>query len=155
MTEPKGRPHHDVLLSHEEKVKWFTDNIKERQRVRPFETEEDLLAFLRVLRRNFKDIYDRDVPGYFIRKIAGECGVHVEVAPKTRLKMNYAFSLMDENQHFRDNKTELAKALESHFGEKTLNYIVDDIWEEWHDRHEHPEPKVNVDLAGQEPLFDD
>lgn len=155
MSNLRARPTHAVLLSHEEKIEWFKKQIEERQRVHPFESEEELLAVLRTLRQNFKSLYQRDVPGYFIRKMAEHCGLKVEVAPKTRMKMNFAFRLMDDNQNFRDNKTDLMRALEVEFGEATLNYIVTDIWQEWHDRNDHPEPKMNIDLHGQDPLFDE
>jgi len=155
MPHQSRRLAHNILLSNDEKIEWFSKQIQERQRVKPFGDEQELLAFLRTLRRNFKDIYSRDVPGYFIRKMAERCGLKVKVAPKTKLKMNFAFRLMDSNQNYRDNKSEVVRALELEFGEKTLNYIIDDIWTEWHDRNDHPEPKINVDLHGQGALFDD
>lgn len=150
----QSRKKHAVLLSHDEKVKWFKDRIGERSDVVGFDSEQDLLAFLRQLRRNFRDTFQRDVPGYFIRKLAEDCGLERQIAPKTKVKMNYAFHLMDCNEHFRNNKTDLAKALEHHFNEKTLNYILDDIWDEWHDRNDHPMPKLNVDIHGQDSLFE-
>lgn len=154
MSKGKGKHSHAVLLSHEEKVKWFTEHIEERSRVEPFKDEEDLVNFLRELRKSFRNIYNRDVPGYFIRKIAEKCGLETNINSKTKLKMNYAFALMDANANYRHNKSDLARALSMEFKEKTLNYIIDDIWEEWHDRNDHPDPKINIDVHGQEPLFD-
>jgi len=159
MTGPMGKtsskPQHAVLLSHDEKVEWFTRNITERQRVQPFESEEQLLGYLRDLRVSFKKVYQRDVPGYFIRKMAEKCGISVSVAPKTRVKMNYAFGLMDHNANYRCNKSDLVRALRKKFGEETLNYIVDDIFDEWHDRDDHPDAAIDVDICGQQSLFDD
>ena len=154
MAKENSKAPHAVLLSHQEKVAWFRKNIEERQRVIGFQDEQELINFLRELRKTFRTIYKRDVPGYFIRKMAEECGLEREIAPKTKIKMNFAFQLMDDNEHYRNNKSDLTKAIEDHFKEKTLNYILDDIWEEWHDRNDHPLPKINVDLHGQEPLFE-
>lgn len=155
MDPVKRRPKHDVLLTNEEKVKWFKDRIREREKVNPFDNEADLLRFLRVLRGNFKNVFGRDVPGYFIRKLAEQCGLKTTIAPKTREKMEYAFKLMDENENYRDNKSDLARALELKFGEKTLNYILDDIWMDWHNRDDHPDPVIDIDIHGQQSLFDE
>lgn len=146
---------HIVLLSGDEKRDWFARHITERHRVKPFVDQEELLKFLRNLRKAFVLIYERDVPGYFIRKVAERCGVPVEVHPKTREKMEYAWKLMDDNEHFRFNKKDLGRALAVKFGEETLHYILDDIFDDWHARPNHPSSKINIDIHGQESLFDE
>ena len=145
---------HKVNLTHQEKIDWFLSRIEERSKTKPFEDEEQLIVFLRELRLVFKTAFLRDVPGYFIRKIAEKCGVTKSmISESTKEKMTYAFNLMDTNTNYRENKSDLIRALTKKFDEKTLHYIVDDIWEEWHSQVEHPEPEVNTDFFGQQTLF--
>ena len=128
--------------------------ISERQTVTAFVSESDLRSFIRVIRKQFQEIYSRDVPGYFIRKIAQNCGLSVNLPETTKAKTEYAFDLMDKNEHYRSNKSDLARALEVKFKEHTLGYIVEDIFQEWHGRDTHPAPSENVDIQGQGSLFE-
>ena len=127
--------------------------INERQSVKPFEGEDDLRAYIRTVRKQFNEVYSRDVAGYFIRKLAQKCGLPVGISESTLAKMNFAFALMNKSENYRSNKSDLTRALEIEFKEKTLGYIVDDFWDEWHAREGNPKPSEDIDCHGQGSLF--
>ena len=144
---------HKVKLSDAEKVQWFERQISDRQRTKPLENELQLVEFVKFCRRTFKELYDRDVPGSFIRRLLVKCGVAREHSEGVRRKRDYMFSLMTDNQAFRDNKTQLRKAVEDHFGECILSMVFDELWDEFHNG-DHADAKIDVDLYGQSPLFE-
>ncbi len=151
----KPRPQHAVLLTQEQKDDWFQKRLQERLSVKPFESPEEVRAYLRTIRKQFNEIYGRDVPGSFIRRLAEKCGLPVDLPERTKIKIAFGFDLMDENQNYRINKTDFIKAMEKQFGEKTLGYIIDDIWDGWHGRDDHPVATQNIDTHGQQALFDE
>jgi len=146
-------PDHPIKLSDQEKVDWFKRQIEERQRTNPLENELQLVDFVRTCRKMFKEVYKRDVPGSFIRRLLNDLGVAREHSEGVKRKRDYMFNLMDTNQSFRENKTQLRKAVEDHFKECILAMVFDELWEEYHGQAEHPAPDVDVDLYGQEALF--
>lgn len=146
---------HRVRLSDEQKVDWFNSRIQERQSTSPIENEQQLVEFVRVLRRQFKEIYKRDVPGSFIRRLLTNLGVQREHSEGVLRKRDWMFAEMDRNAALRDNKTQMRKAIEAQFGEKILSMVFDELWDEYHSTDDHPEPAVDVDLHGQSAIFPD
>lgn len=144
---------HKVLLSDEKKKEFFDFLIKERQSVQPFETLEDVKEFITACRKIFNSVYCRDVTGDFIKKRLSSYGIDVSTLESTKLKFDFAFNLMNKNNHFRYNKTSLRKALEKQFNEKTLNTIVDEIWEKYHSQSNKPEPVEDIDIHHVKNLF--
>jgi hypothetical protein len=144
---------HPIKLSDDEKRTWFLKRIEERQQINPLSSEEDLVGFVRLLRRAFKDIYQRDVPGSFIRILLNDLGVAREQSESVRKKREFVFKLLDENQAYRDSKPQCRRAVELHFGEKILGIVFDEIWEEYFS-DQRPKTTKNIDFHGQESLFD-
>ena len=151
--QARTKADHVVKLTDEEKVKWFQEFIKARTSVQPFESERDLIEFVHFARGTFKHLYGRDVPGSFIRRLLSDLGVAREYGEGVKLKRQFMFDLMDKNKSYRSNKSQLRKAVESHFGEKILGIVFDELWEEYHQKDEHPAPQVDIDLFGQGSLF--
>lgn len=141
-------------LTDAEKTAWFRSQIDERQAVAPLQSEEEVIQFLRDCRRKFRKLYGRDVPGSFFRLLLKDCGVFREQSESIKRKRDFIFKLLDENQAYRDSKLQLRKRVESEFGERILGIVFDEIWNEYNEESDRPKPKQNVDLFGQNPLFD-
>lgn len=141
-------------LSDREKRDWFKSQIELRQRTNPLKSEQELVEFIRFLRSTFKQIYGRDVPGSFVRIILKENGVAREYGEGVQKKREFIFKLLDENQAFRDSKPQLRKAVVAHFKEEILGIVFDEIWDEYFSQGELKKPTKNVDLYGQQGLFD-
>lgn len=141
-------------LTEAEKTAWFRSQIDERQAVAPLQSEEEVVQFLRDCRRKFRKLYGRDVPGSFFRLLLKDCGIFREQSESIKRKRDFIFKLLDENQAYRDSKLQLRKRVESEFGERILGIVFDEIWNEYNEESDRPKPKQNVDLFGQDPLFD-
>lgn len=141
-------------LTDAEKTAWFRSQIDERQAASPLQSEEEVIQFLRDCRRKFRKLYGRDVPGSFFRLLLKDCGVFREQSESIKRKRDFIFKLLDENQAYRDSKLQLRKRVESEFGERILGIVFDEIWNEYNEESDRPKPKQNVDLFGQDPLFD-
>lgn len=141
-------------LTDAEKTAWFRSQIDERQAAAPLQSEEEVIQFLRDCRRKFRKLYGRDVPGSFFRLLLKDCGVFREQSESIKRKRDFIFKLLDENQAYRDSKLQLRKRVESEFGERILGIVFDEIWTEYNEESDRPKPKQNVDLFGQDPLFD-
>lgn len=148
-------PDHPVKLTDEQKVKWFQDFIKSRTVVDQFKSEQELIEFVRFARATFKKIYKRDVPGSFIRRLFNDLGVAREHSDGVKVKRDYMFGLMDRNKSYRENKTQVRKAVIEKFGESILGIVFDELWDEYHSIDDHPTPEVDIDIYGQESLFGD
>jgi len=144
---------HKVKLTDSQKRDWFTQRIKDRMQVSVFESEIQLVDFVRTVRRQFKETFERDVPGSFIRQILSDLGVAREHSDGVKKKRDYMFCLMDNNQNFRENKSQLRKMVEAEFGECILAMVFDELWDEYHNQECLPEPKSNIDIYGQSSLF--
>lgn len=144
---------HIVKLTQEQKIDWFKSRIEERLSVKNIESEQELVDLVRDLRKSFKSLYQRDVPGSFITQLLNDLGVAREHSDGVKKKRMFMFSLMDINSNFRDNKTQCRKAVEAEFSEKILGIVFDSLWEEWHSQGNHPDATSNVDIHGQQPLF--
>jgi len=144
---------HNVYLTNDEKTKWFKARIAERLKVKNIESEQELIDLVRGLRRSFKELYQRDVPGSFIRILLKELGIARKHSEAMQKKREYMFSLMNNNTNFRDNKTQCRKAVEAEFAEKILGIVFDEIWDEWHGQDDLPDAKTDIDIYGQKSLF--
>lgn len=143
----------DYKMTNAEKADWFKSQLDKRQAASPLQTEEELVGFLRECRKAFRKEFGRDVPGSFFRLLLKDCGIAREQSEAMKLKRDFIFKLLDENQAYRDSKLQLRKRVEQEFAERILGIVFDEIWDEYHE-NERPQPKQNVDLFGQTPLFD-
>ena len=150
----KNVNNHPIKLTHQQKVDWFVNCINERLKVKNIESEQDLIDLVKFLRSTFKQLYLRDVPGSFITMVLSKFGINWNHSKKSLDKKRFMFKLMDENESFRFNKTQLRKAVEHQFKEKILGIVFDQFWDEYHLTDEHPEPIVNIDIYGQKSLFE-
>lgn len=141
-----------MQLTDKEKRKWFNEQIEIKRNSDPPKSEEELVEFIRFLRKTFKAIYGKDVPGSFIRILLKEQGIAREYGEGVQKKRDYIFKLLDENQAFRDNKKQLRIAVEDYFKEKILGIVFDEIWDEYFNG-DVKKPKKNIDLFGQDALF--
>ena len=145
---------HQVKLSAEEKRDWFFDQVAARAKVRRFESDEELIEFMQFARRTFKETFGRDVSGTFFRQTLDELGVVRDHSEAYEKKSRWLFAQLDKNQALRDSKLQAKKAVDDHFGGKMHSDVFNEMWDEWHDLAEHPEPSVNIDVYGQGSLFD-
>ena len=150
-TPPKR---HLVNLTDADKVKWFSDRIAERQRIAPVTSPEGIEALVNDVRVAFQSIHGRDVPGSFIRRLLKDLGVDRGYSESTLQKRQFMFHLMDKNANYRTNKVQLRKVVEQHFGEKILDMVFDELFDEYSNISDHPKPKVDIDIYGQKALFD-
>ena len=146
---------HLVKLSDKEKADWFHDQINRRLQVKSIESEQELIDLTRFLRDTFRKLYGRDVAGSFMRRMLNDLGVAREHSQGVKKKRDWMFNLMDENQSFRDNKTQCRKAVVAYFGESILGIVFDELWNEYHARSDHPDASKNIDIHGQKALFDE
>lgn len=140
-------------LTDDEKRAWFKQLFEELQRKNPINSEEDLIKRVHYCRKEFKKIYDRDVPGSFIRRLFVELGLERQYGAGVQAKRDFMFSMLDKNQAYRENKTQTRKIVEHAFGERILGIVFDEIWEEYQHLSDSPDPEMNVDLFGQESIF--
>lgn len=142
-----------VPMSDDQKREWFRSQIEMALKLRSIDSDEDLVRLVRDLRNAFKKLFDRDVPGSFIRRLMNELGLHREHGERVQKKREWMFKQMDENQALRDNKTQMKKALAKQFGETTLGIVFDELWDEYHSTDDHPAAAKNVDVHGQGSIF--
>lgn len=144
---------HLVKLTDDQKVKWFDSMVRERDRAVGFKNRDEFQEFIKDLRRAFKIIYKRDVPGSFISRLMARYGFGRKHSDKVDLKKEYLTRLWDENAAYRDNKSQSRKSVEDKFGESILSMVFDEIWDEYHAQEDHPVPAKNVDYYGQGSIF--
>ena len=142
-----------VPMSDDQKQDWFKSQIEMALKVRSVESEEQLVRLVRDLHDSFKKLFDRDVPGSFIRRLLSDHGVKREHSEGVVRKRDWMFAEMDANQALRENKTQMRKAVQAKFGEKILGIVFDELWEEYHRQDDHPKPTKNVDIHGQGAIF--
>jgi len=145
---------HPVKMTDDEKVTWFKTQISHVLRLKPIESEESLVLLVRDLRDSFKKLFARDVPGSFIRRLLSDFGVNREHSENVQRKRDWMHAQMDENKALRENKTQMRKAMHSQFKETTLSMVFDELWDDYHSNDDHPEPKIDVDIYGQQSLFE-
>lgn len=148
------KPNHKIKLTEQQKVEWFQTRIKEALSVRNIETEQQFVDLVRKLRTSFKDLYERDVPGSFIRILLKGHGVDRGYSDGILKKKQFIFNLMDTNMWARKNKTHLRKMVEDEFKETILSMVFDEIYDEYFLQDELPKPTMNKDFYGQQALFD-
>lgn len=145
---------HDRKLTDAEKTAWFKERLDERISVKPFESQDELIDFVHTLADMFRQVYGRGVPGSFKRRLLKNAGVESDYSEKTKEKRDWMYALMDKNKAFRENKTQLRKAVEFHFKERILGIVFDELWDEYH-AVDQPDASFDVDIYGQESLFDE
>ena len=144
---------HPVKLSEDEKRKWFVEQINQRRQVDAFESLEELEKFLRNLAKAFKLVYGREVSGAFLKNLLEEYGIECFESEAIKKKKEFIFKLLDENQAYRDSKSQLRKAVTKQFGESILSAVFDRILKEYEMKGK-PLPKKNIDIFGQGSLFE-
>lgn len=142
-------------VTDEEKRQWFLTQIEQRQQSNPLQSEGEVVEFVRLLRRTFREIYGRDVPGSFIRILLNDLGVAREQSESIKRKREYMFGLMDANKAYRESKTQLRKAVMQKYDEKILNIVFDEIWDEYHLDQLRRREELNIDMYGQPGLFNE
>lgn len=142
-----------IPMSDDQKQDWFKTQIQTALKLRSIDSEEDLVRMVRDLRNAFKKLFDRDVPGSFIRRLMNDLGVHREHSARVQGKRDWMFSQMDANKALRENKTQMRKAVQAEYGEKILGIVFDELWDEYHSKGEHPDPIKDIDIHGQGGIF--
>lgn len=142
-------------LTYDQKFAWFKARIDEKLSVQQIESKEELLDAVRSVNKAFRLIFNRGVTGGFIKKFVSELGIQTSISDETKRKRDWMYEQMDMNQALRENKTQLKKAVATHFGEKMLTVLFNQLWDDYHAGDNKPKPSMNIDVYGQKSLFDE